>query len=74
MFHEDTSRDCSRSSKDFLQQASQLQKLIFSHFAIIEHRMRRLLKACNIAIRNYLRQAINQTQQIGKISSVSKCF
>jgi hypothetical protein len=64
IFHDD------EDSKDFLQQASQLQKLIFSHFAIIELRMRRLLKACSAAIKSYLRQAIHQTQQIGKLSSV----
>ncbi|KAL0487480.1 hypothetical protein AKO1_004194, partial [Acrasis kona] len=69
VFHDDTSTNTFHT-KEFIQHASQLQKLIFSHFAIIEHRMRKLLKSCSVAIRNYLRQAITQTQQVGKIASI----
>lgn len=46
-------------------QIVQLQKLLFSHFGVIELRIRRLMRYCTISIKNALRTAIQQAQEAG---------
>lgn len=56
------------------QQVSELQKLLFEQFSVIELRLRKLLKACMIAIRNHLKQGILQAQENGQISKIFHGF
>jgi hypothetical protein len=78
IFHEAATQtqgvDAMKAKNEFAQISGQLQKLLFSHFAIIEHRMRKLLKVCSNAIRNRLREAVDQAKDCDQLSKIFHGF
>jgi hypothetical protein len=81
-FHEDSLASATPNStmeqtertKQFQHQASILQRLIFSHFPVIEVRIRKIMRASTSAIRNSLRQAVQKAYETGQISKLFHGF
>jgi len=64
VFH-DTNND-----KDELQNSSQLQRLILSHFPIFEHRLRKLVNSCKTSIQNYLIKIVEEARNRGNLEDI----
>ncbi|EFC41977.1 predicted protein [Naegleria gruberi] len=65
--------DCGED-KDELQNPSQLQRLIFSHFPIFEHKLRKLLNSCKNSIQNYLKKKVDEARESDKLDEIFSGF
>lgn len=68
VFHE------SGEDKDDLQNPNQLQRLIFSHFPLFEHRLRKLLNSCKQALQKYLKKIVEDAKEAGRLEEMFSGF
>ncbi|KAG2387285.1 hypothetical protein C9374_001617 [Naegleria lovaniensis] len=64
----------SGEDKDDLQNPNQLQRLIFSHFPLFEHRLRKLLNTCKQALQKYLKKIVEDAKEAGRLEEMFSGF